>query len=512
MKSNTRLNILIVILIILSGKAISFARSLLMSYYFGATSVTDAYFVAFNTPSIIYSALISSYLLLLVPQYDKIWTRSGVWEANNFLSKFITFITLISLVMSVIFFIFIGNLIGILAPEFNETSKNLAIDLGVILIISFPFTAISQSLAVISTVHNKFYAQHIIPIFSGIFVISCLFFFVKQYGIFVLAISALVANMIQVPIQIYIARGYFSYSVENKILLDRNIRAISLLVFPVFFSNSIEQLNSIVNTILSSKAAEGSLSALNYAQTIQLTLLGVFTTAIITVMYPRMSKLSSLNKTEELISVTWKSIKYLILLITPVIVYFTLNVGSLVSIIFTRGAFTDFAASQTSSILLFLLLNIFFISIREFIIRYYYVSGRTLPPMYSGIISVTINIILSFILVNKYGVSGLSLANLLATVIGVIFLLSFPDIRKKFSPLNKDIKVFFFKLFSAVAVVIIFHKSIIIFFDTTEFSIFLFFFILYTCLFYILLLLFRQKEITESVLQLIKLLRHHVYK
>lgn len=457
MKNLIGLNILLVFIIIFLGKIISFLKNIFISFYFGATDISDAYFAANNISSILYLAFISSYLVLLIPEYDKFRKNKGQQEATDFLSKYLTFTTIVSIFLSLVCLLFIKPLIEFIAPHFDEKTKYIATSLGKILVLSFPFTAISLSLAATSTTYGKFYAQHIIPIFSGLLVIASLYFFVEQFGIYVLVLAGLSATLLQTMIQIYLSKSYFKYKF-NFPIIDENIKNMTILVLPIFLGTLVEQLNLLANSIISSGLAKGSLSALNYAQTIQLTIIGTLTTAVLTVLYPKMSKLTSENRTADVIKTTWLGIKYLLLALTPIIIYFSINTTALIKAVYFRGSFNETALLQTSNILFYYLISIIFVSLREFIIRVYYLAGRTTFPMVIGAIAVFTNILLSYLFVAKLGAPGLSLANLVATFASVILLMLY--LKVDLSYLYKDFKVFVMQLLSASFLVLVFHFSL----------------------------------------------------
>lgn len=65
------------------------------------------------------------------------------------------------------------------------------------------------------------------------------------------------------------------------------------LIGPVLLATLAGQVSTLVNRILVSGLAEGSLAALNYATRLMGVVPGVLGTSIITVMYPTLSRLSA---------------------------------------------------------------------------------------------------------------------------------------------------------------------------------------------------------------------------
>ncbi len=73
-------------------------------------------------------------------------------------------------------------------------------------------------------------------------------------------------------------------------LKDQYIRKVLYLSLPVLIGVAINDLNAIVDKTLASSLAAGSISALNYANKLNALILGVFISAITTVIFPILSR------------------------------------------------------------------------------------------------------------------------------------------------------------------------------------------------------------------------------
>lgn len=494
-----------VLALIILGKIMSFLRDIIISSEFGSTYQTDAYFAANNIPSIIFAAIISSYLVLLIPTYKKIQIQFSDKEADLFVSRVLNIFMVLSIPLSILGFLFIEQLIYIVAPGFNEQTQKLAILLGKILILSFPFSSATTILATISNANRKYYAPHIIPIFSSIFIIIPILIFSKEYGIIVLAIAGVTAFVFQLFIQILISKKHFKYSFNSK-LIDPHIKRMSWLVLPIFLGFSVDQINLLVNSIISSNLAEGSLSSLNYAQRLQATINGTLSTALITVIYPLISGLFAENNLERLTAIIVKSLRGVFLVLVPIVVFLAFYSVSFVSIVYFRGKFDATALEQTSSVFFFYSINVLFISIREVILRLYYINNNTKIPFVTSAISLIINIGLSLLFVQYFDVAGLALANLIATGLSTILLFSL--ISKK-TGINITLRQFLnFAKGVALPILIFVGIEYLLYRNLTignNLFLFLSVFLVSAIIYYLLLLLFKQKD----ALQLIKMIKRN---
>ena len=58
-------------LLIVIGKFAAFAKEIVISAFYGATSVTDSYFVASNVSTLIFAAFNSTISLVFLPLYNE---------------------------------------------------------------------------------------------------------------------------------------------------------------------------------------------------------------------------------------------------------------------------------------------------------------------------------------------------------------------------------------------------------------------------------------------------------
>ncbi|MCG8219888.1 murein biosynthesis integral membrane protein MurJ [Tenacibaculum finnmarkense] len=487
-------NSIIVLVLIALGKGLSFFRDIIVSYYFGATGNTDAYFAANSVPSLLFTALISSYLVLLIPTYKNIQVKSGVEAANKFGSGLINFILLASILLSAIGFFSMEYLIKLVAPGFDDKTHELALNLGKILVLSFPFSSVTTILANISNANKKYYATQIIPIFSSLFLIIGLYFFAPTYGIYTLATVGVVAFIFQLIIQIIISKKHFHYKVKTA-FFDKHIKKMTILALPILLGYSIDQINLLVNSIICSGLPEGNLSALSYAQRLQFTLIGTISTAIITVVYPIMSELVARNDTKKIIILINKSIRAIILIMLPVAIFFAINSKLVIRVIFNRGSFDDAAVNLTSSVFFFYAINVLILSVREFLLRIFYVYNNTKQPLISSGVSIILNVVLSFVFVRFLGVQGLSLANLLATIVSIIVLILFL-IQKDFIQIKLSVLgEFVLKLILPIMVFVLMQFGIYNYINiTNKYILLLVVFFPSIVLYVIMLFVVKQKE------------------
>ena len=90
---------LIVILITIVSKVFGFAREVVLSYFFGASSISDAYLIAITIPGVLFGFVAAALSAGYIPLYSKIEHEEGSKQALLFTNNLIN----ITIVLSTIF-------------------------------------------------------------------------------------------------------------------------------------------------------------------------------------------------------------------------------------------------------------------------------------------------------------------------------------------------------------------------------------------------------------------------
>lgn len=428
MSKKTKTTALVLMLIILTSKITGFFRDIVLAQTFGAGEITDAYLTALNIPVVLFDGISAALGTTFIPIYFKIKSSKGQEEVNKFTSNILNIVILISLVFVLLGVIFAPYIVKIFAVGFKGDVFDLTVNYSKILIFSMVFIAINGLVSSYLVASGNVYISGAITIPFNIFVIIAIIFasvtesYVMVYGTLIAYIAQL---LFQLPL--LIKKGYKHRLTVN--LRDENIRQILFLVIPVFIGSYINQINAVVNRTLASTLDSGSITALNYANKLNMFAVGVIAVAISTIMYPILSKLASEgNKKLFKINIS-KSINMIVIIMLPIMVVMTTFSTEIVKVLFEEGSFNSHDTYLTSTALFFYSIGILAYGLKELLAKSFYSLQDTKTPVRNATISVVINIVFSIILVNIMGIGGLSLASSIsATVTTMLLLIS---LRKK---------------------------------------------------------------------------------
>ena len=174
---------------------------------------------------------------------------------------------------------------------------------------------------------------------------------------------------------------------------------------------------------MASELIDGSISALNYANKLNLLIQSVFVSAIITVIFPLLSKESNDDNIKGMKKIMGYGVNFILLITIPATVGMIVLAAPIVQVAFERGAFTPNDTIMTTSALVFYSLGVVASSLRLLTTRVYYSLQDTKTPMVNGGLSVGLNIVLSLILVRFMAHAGLALATSISSTAAVLLMI-----------------------------------------------------------------------------------------
>ena len=403
------------------GKLLGFIRELLLSYYFGASGISDAYLISQTIPGTIFQFVGTGLATCFIPVFYSIKSEKGIDTANNYTNKITTIILLFSTIVIVLIWCFTYETVKIFASGFEGENLKYAII----------FTRIGICTLYVSTliyVYNSYLQanEKFMPTaFSALpyniaIIIAILLGDYKN--IYFLAIGSAIATVIQLICLIIPMLGIGYFYKPNFRFKDKYIKKFFMLLIPVIMGVSVNEINILVDRTIASQIAVGGISALTYANSLIMFIQGGLSQSIITVCYPKISSMVTNSNFHKLKKFMKNSIIILIILLLPISMWFVTLSSPIVNLLFGRGAFDKNAMDMTQDGLKFYAIGIPFLGIRELLSRYFYAFEDTKTPMKNSTIGVFINICFNIIFSRIWGIGGLAFATTFSAIITSILL------------------------------------------------------------------------------------------
>ncbi len=447
-------------IIILLSKVIGFGRELVLANFYGVSNISDAYLISLTITGAIFTFIGEGINANYIPIYNKISIQESEKSAETFTNNLITVLLFLCTILTLLGFFFAKELVGLFASGFQEETSILATNFTKISFFGMYFILLFY----VFTGYLQIKKNYLMPAIAGLAVglVATISIYMSVYtSIYFLAIGTLVSVfarfVILIP-SIFKSNYNFKFIFKFK---NENLKKMLFLSIPIIIGVSINQINVLVDRSIATHITIGGVSALSYANILTLLVHGVFIISIVTVIYPILTKMVSVNDFLGVKKIISDSMISISLIVLPATIIFILFSEQITKLIFGRGAFDSNAILLTSTALMFYAIGLIGIGQREFLTKVFYSMQDTKTPMFNSVIGLIINITLNIILSQYIGLGGLALASSISAIVTSSLLLF--SLRNKIGNLGiKNISFSFIKILCSSLVMGLIAKLIFI--------------------------------------------------
>jgi len=442
--------VIILMFVTIISKILGFARDITLSYFYGASSISDIYLISLTIPGIIFSIVGKGISVGYIPMYTRIENKNGTEKASLYTNNLINLLLVISTIIFLIGFFFTETIVKLFASGFEGETLALTIQFTKISLASVYFTALIYVYLAFLQIKGAFIIPAIMGLPANIITIGAIF--LSSYSnLYVLSIGILVSTFSQLLLLFifsYKKQYQYKFMLDYK---DENIRKMAVLALPAIVGTSVAQVNLLIDRTLASQITNGGITALDYANTLSVVIIGVFVLSISTVLYPNISKLIAEDKIDHMKSMFSNAINIINILVVPAAIGCMFFARPIVELLYGRGQFDAHAIDMTSYALFFYSIGIIGLSHRENLSNAFYALQDTKTPMINAGLAMSLNIILNLILSRILGIGGIALATSISTTFCSLLLLV--SLRKKLGNLGlKKLSISFIKIIIAAIV------------------------------------------------------------
>ncbi len=440
---------MILIVFTILARIIGFARDVLLSYYYGASAVSDAYVISLTIPTTIFVLLSMAVAMNYIPMYTQIAQKEGASAADGFSSGMYGFLILLSGVAGAAVFLFARPAVSLFASGFHGETFELAVLLTRIGVGGVLFSGMSTILCAHLQIKNHFF----IPALSDCFLNLMLAFFIvlgARIDVRLLAIGILSGPALQFALMAGYMRRKNWLCRPSFRMNDPAVKSMVLLILPVLLGISVDQVNALVDRAFASGIAEGGVSAMNYAFKVSGFVHGIFAFSIGTAAYPAISRMASQKDYRGLKKATAECLNGINLFAVPSAVALLFFALPVVGLLFGRGSFDSAALAMTSDALAFYSVGIAAMGMGEVLARVFYSMKDVKTPLLISAASIAANAGLNALLSGPMGIGGLALATSLSMALRTVLLSVY--LRRKTGGLGmRNLSVSFCKILCASA-------------------------------------------------------------
>ncbi len=399
------------------SRVLGFVRDQFIAFFLGSSYLSQAFLIALRIPNTFRElfaegAFSSSFIPTLAKvSHDK-------EKQQNFLNDSFSFLFITLSLLTVVFIIFMPQVITVFAPGFTGEKFKTTVHLAKIM---FPFLMfISLTTFFISVMQNlkKFLIPALTPIIYNIVLIASIFAFkditpnvavALSYGVFI-------SGIVQLIFMYYFVRKQ-GISVRIKLpKLTPETKEFLLKFVPAICGAGIYYLNILVGSIFAS-LFDGAVSWFYFAQRIYLLPIGIIGAAISTVLLPHLSSNLQTTNLKEKHFLQNNSFLLNIFLGLPCALAMCLLSVDIVGLLFQYGSFNLNDTLQTAAMLKILGLNVLIILFNRVFGSMFFARNNTKIPAIIAFFSFVTNLILLFTLTKKIGMLAIPYASFFSSLV-----------------------------------------------------------------------------------------------
>jgi putative peptidoglycan lipid II flippase len=324
-------------------------RERVIAHYLGLSPAAAAFRAAMRIPNLLQNLLGEGVLSAsFIPVYAKLRAEGKHEEASKVARVIGSLLALVASLMAVLGVIAADPLVDVLAPGFQETTRDLTVQLVRIM---FPGTALlvmsAWCLGVLNS-HDRFFLSYVSPVLWNAALIGAAIAagasLTGDADIAVwLAWGAVIGSagqfLIQLPTVVRLLRG-LTPSLDTQ---QPGVRATLRSFVPVLIGRGSVQISAYIDQIIASYLGEAIVAAMFFAQTLYLLPVSLFGMAISAAELPAMSGgLGDADaRAQHLQKRLTDSLRRVMFLVVPSAVAFVAIGGAIVTLLFETGRFTQ---------------------------------------------------------------------------------------------------------------------------------------------------------------------------
>jgi putative peptidoglycan lipid II flippase len=216
------------------------------------------------------------------------------------------------------------------------------------------------------------------------------------------------------------------------------VRKIGALMLPRTFGLAVNQIDTLINTIIGSTLVAGSITVFNFANNLQNFPINVFGVSLAIAAFPVLSEAFAENNREKFVHQFSETIRRILYLMIPVSILFLLLRAQIVRVILGANAYSWTATYLTAQVLGLFAISLFAQALIPTLARSFYAHQDTKTPVKVGIVSVVVDIVCSIFFSRWWGVQGLAAAFSLANIVNMLLLYFY--LRRRFGDLD-DVRI-----------------------------------------------------------------------
>jgi len=382
----------------LASQVLALIRDRLFASTFGASRVLDLYYASFRIPDLIFVSIASMVSVsVLVPFFiEKL--KESESEGKRFIdSSFSVFFAAI-VAVSVATYFAIPFLVPYLFPGFGEgPMREHLITLSRVMLLSPIFLGISNFLASITQIYNRFFIYALSPLLYNFGIIFGVVALYPAFGIAGLGWGVVLGAALHCLIQVPFIRQKQLFPVFRLPLQFKLVRNLVFTSFPRTLALSASQISTFFLVALASVMGAGSIAVFSFSWNLQSVPLSIVGASYASAVFPALSRFIAKGMRDKFLADMVMSVRHIIFWSLPIAALFVVLRAQIVRTVLGAGNFGWSETRLTAACLAIFILSVVPQSLILIFVRGYYAMGKTAKPLVINVVSSAVVVFLGYV-------------------------------------------------------------------------------------------------------------------
>jgi putative peptidoglycan lipid II flippase len=418
-----------------------FIRSMAIAYVLGDTVLNDTYNFANYMPNIIFELIMGGILgSVIIPVYVQYLAEKSEDETRYMINNLMNIIVLLAVAISIFGSIFSPYLVKLMTYRDPLKNTPTMVMFFRIFAIEIAFYGVAAVYTGVLNSHRRFTVPMVAPVLNNLtvtFVALGIYLPLKSgnfdLALILLAIGTLIGVVAMAVFQVPTARRLgmrFQRSLDFK---HPAVKQVAKLGLPMLGFAATFQINNSIIYMLLLSTDRGVMAYTNAMQFFQLPY-AIYAVSVTTAIFPELSRYANskdFTSFKKTLSLGLRSTSFIII---PSAIYIIIMAKPIIGLTLQHGAFGPAGTAITASVLQAFAVALLSFSLYNMLTRVYYSLQDTKTPMKIGVVSIPLQIIFNFLLIDSLGPKGLPLSYAGALTFSVAVQLYV--LRKKIGPIG----------------------------------------------------------------------------
>ncbi|MCZ6790995.1 MAG: murein biosynthesis integral membrane protein MurJ, partial [Candidatus Dadabacteria bacterium] len=378
-----------------------YARDVVIAYFFGASALTDAFWVAFRIPNLLRRLFAEGSLTIsFIPVFTQYLETKNKEEAKKVADAVFTILIFLLIIISIGGILLSPYIIKLFAAGFDKNTFDLAVSLNRIMFPYILFISLTAlSMGVLNSLRH-FFAPAFSPVILNLCIIIAVFLIYNSFNIpiYAAAVGVIVGGVLQLLFVLpFLNRRGFLFGF-SKHVRHPAVKRIGFLIIPQLFGVAVYNLNILVNTQYASFMTQGTISYLYFAERLIEFPLGIIAVSIATVLLPSLSSYVSKKEFDKFRETYSFTLRLMFFILIPALVGLIVLRVPICNLLYQRGEFDYAATIFTSQALLGYAVGLWAVGGIRITAPAFYSMQDTRTPVIIAFVAFIVNAVFGYVL------------------------------------------------------------------------------------------------------------------